>query len=178
MALNTELKNTFPYSELGDVSPEQYPSFTLDELRTLIVRFIVEVYHYTALGFLPEKCNIPMDRFHEGIEKFGSPRTITPEDEPRFTIEMMRQKKRTLYHKGILLGGILYNSSELSALNMPDVKHDIKYDDDDVSFIYLLDPRTNNYLYVPAVIPPADTIAGLSRYNYNYAKFMDKKEPK
>lgn len=54
-------------SRLPKTSEQEYPTYTLDELRRIITTYVVDVYHYQPHGDLPEYSNIPMIRYAEGI---------------------------------------------------------------------------------------------------------------
>lgn len=167
--LNKELIHKLPGSrksnpeELGDVNPEEHACLTLEEVRKIIARYITDVYHMKPHRGLAKECKVPIVSYLQGIEDWP-PRLVDSEDEPRFRMEMMRQYEVSYARDGISFEGIRYKSPALYELNIPGARYIIKYDDDDISKIFLLDPRLGEYVMVPAVEPPAATIAGWNRY--------------
>jgi len=166
-------------SKLGDIDPREYACYTLEEVISYTTRYITDVYHFKPHGGLPDYCNFPMARYKQGIELIsGEVRCVAPENEPAFRMEMRPQKMRGYTRDGVSLDGVKYKTPSLCDLNKRGEEYIVKYDDDDISYIHLLDPRTNEYVFVPAVNPPADICAGWNRYYYDWVKKRAKAEGK
>lgn len=135
--------------ERGDYPSEKLAAITLDDLMFLITKWIVDVYLVTphrALGVSPlakwselaSRQEIPLPAYPQQLEVItGIP------------------AKRTLFHYGIELEGLHYNSRQLqelrrrSGMNMP---VDLKLYEDDTGYIHVFDPQGKEYIKVPAVL--------------------------
>ncbi len=165
-------------SQLGDMKPEIYACYSLEQVERLAVKYIVDVYHFQGHTGLPSEAHTPMARYHQGIQATGFPSYIQPEDEERFRLEMMLQDKRAYRRTGIEFGAVRYQSPLLSDIINPKVELPIKYDKDDISQIRLLHPKTNELVIIPAVEPPAADIAGWNRFYYDWVREKLRKEGK
>lgn len=157
-------------ADLGDINPAHYARLTLAELEKIVIKWIVDIYHFDKHQGLPRYEPIPMARYLEGLEFGGLPLYVEPSDEQQFKLGLMHQAKRLYSRDGIRLKGIQYKTSELSDLIGTKQRHIIKYDNSDISKVYLLHPEKKEYIVVPAVSPKETEIAGMHRFYYNWIK--------
>ncbi|MDF0728652.1 transposase family protein [Cytobacillus sp. S13-E01] len=153
--------------ELGDYDAETEAIFTLEDITELLTTYIVDVYHHIVHKGLPEEFPTPTARYYQGIEVVGFPEFIPAADEGYYEIQLLPTEERMYSRDGVRMDNVYYASKENSTLiSKQKNKYKIKYDIDDISRIYLLDPSTHSYLELPAQNPPAESITGMSRSTY------------
>lgn len=153
--------------ELGEYVPDDEAKLTLSGLREILCRYIIDVYHFSVHKGLPRNANTPAARYIDGIKMAGFPEYISLQDKERIMMEMLPQDKKPYTRDGIRYKNVRYKSPKCSDLiNDREIKYTIKYDTDDISHIYVLHPKTSEYIEVPSVEPPADEIKGISRKLY------------
>lgn len=142
---------------------------TLDDLRELLVHYITDVYHHSEHAGLPLECNTPVARLYTAMDVMGSLPFIPEEDEIYYKIQMLPSEMRTYRKDGIRVENVKYASQETSRFISKSQKKNckIKFNVEDISKIYLLDPDSKEYIEVPSISPPADEIEGLSRKMYS-----------
>jgi putative transposase len=153
--------------DLGDYDPEKSAILTLKDLTELLAAYITDIYHYQPHSGLPLDENIPMIRYMEGLKRTGFPEFILESEEEFYRMEIMATDLRPYTRDGIRYENIIYGSPEFSDfIGCMGVKHKIKYDDDDISKINMLSPKTNSYVELPAVQPSFESVIGMNRYTY------------
>ncbi|WP_148630404.1 Mu transposase C-terminal domain-containing protein [Bacillus sp. E214] len=154
--------------ELGEYDAESEAIFTLDDIIELLTAYIVDVYHHSIQRGLPHDYPTPTARFYQGIDTLGYPEFISQEDEAYYSFELLPTDSRKYSRDGIRFGNVLYASPTASNLIRKNgEKLKIKYDIDDISRIFVLDPVSKSYLELGAVNPPVDQIIGMNRKMYN-----------
>ncbi|NVK19789.1 MAG: DDE-type integrase/transposase/recombinase [Methylocystaceae bacterium] len=122
---------------------------SLEKLDEVICQWIVDVHAVQ----MHEGINaIPLERWEEGVEIF--PPRLFSSSEDLDILLAGNQPQRRLHPQGIVFNRLRYNSPELSVMrnSLPQgVKVDFKFDHMDLGQIYVLDPRTEEYLPVPAL---------------------------
>ncbi|MEK3864577.1 Mu transposase C-terminal domain-containing protein [Paenibacillus sp. FSL H7-0716] len=141
---------------------------TLDNLRELLVHYITDVYHHKPHEGLPIECDTPVARLYTAMDTMGSLPFISEEDEPYYKLQLLPTDMRSYRQDGIRLDNVKYGSPETTRFISKKQKKNckIKFDDDDISKIFLLDPKSMLYIEVPAISPPAEAIQGMSRRLY------------
>ncbi|WP_307440033.1 Mu transposase C-terminal domain-containing protein [Paenibacillus sp. V4I3] len=141
---------------------------TLNNLRELLVHYITDIYHHDVHKGLPLECNTPCARYYQAIEIMGNPPFIKEEDEPYYKIQLLPSDMKSYKNDGIREENVKYASPETTRFisNKRKKNCKIKFDIEDISRIYLLDPESKSYIEVPSIYPPADEIAGMSRKLY------------
>lgn len=154
-------------SDLGDYDAEKEAIYTLEDIRELLITYIVDVYHHNIHKGLPLEYPTPAAMYYHGIDKYGYPEFVQKEEEEVFSLKLMAQDVRQYSRDGIRLDNVIYNSKETSYfITSPLSSYKVKYDLDDISFVYLLDPKTGEYNKILAQNPPADEIKNMSRRTY------------
>lgn len=144
----------------GGYPSEKEAALDLEVFTKILVKWIVEVYHVTP---------------HEGL-KGHTPLSVWQGQEGERVIELPAFPEqldtliavtatRTVFHYGIEFGNLFYNSTELQSINHCEEKNevvDIRAHEHDISYVHVLDPRTDEFFKVPAV----DQVyaAGLNRH--------------
>ncbi|WP_078543090.1 Mu transposase C-terminal domain-containing protein [Litchfieldia alkalitelluris] len=153
--------------ELGSYDAESEAVFTLSDIEEILITYIADVYHHQNHTGLPLEYPTPTLRYYYGIETGGYPDFIPHEEEREFGIKLLPTQKRLYTREGIRFRNIIYNSPTTSKyIGMQKGQFIIKYDDDDISSIYVLDPKTREYVFLPAQYPPADELKNLNYYTY------------
>lgn len=153
--------------DLGEYDAEKEAIFTLEDIKELITRYIVDVYHHNVHASLPLEYPTPAAMFYHGIDIFGYPDFIPKDEEGFYKIKLLAQDKRKYTKDGIRKDNVIYYSSETSKfITSPMTSYNIKYDIDDISYIYIQDPETGEYIKVYSQNPPSDDVKGMNRKTY------------
>jgi len=155
------------FREWGDYEPSKEAAYTLDDIRYFVTKYITDIYQCDVHEGLPPNENTPLIRYEEGLKKTGFPEFVNIAEEESFRIKLLPSTDKPYTRDGIRLGNVLYRTDELSHLiSSREIKYKVKYDDDDISRVYLLPPKSDTYVEVPAVIPSATELLGVNRYTY------------
>jgi len=158
-------------------NPANQARYTLEEARLILAKWIVDVYHYTKHSGLPSATPRPIDMYNEGIRIFGLPPYVDPLDEPQFRLNMMREVRREYKKYGIRFDNIEYKAPELSDLIGSRKKLIVKYDNSDISKVYVFHPVTKKYIVATgtAIKQRGLNLNGMSRFLYHWIQERDKK---
>lgn len=134
----------------GDYPAEDRAAITLENLVYLVTKWIVDIHivkRHRALG------DTPLAKWSESASR----RTIELPVYPQLLDVISGiPAQRTLFHYGIELEGMHYNSRQLQQLRRISGKNmpvDLKFYEDSISFIHVFDSESKEYLQVPAVDP-------------------------
>lgn len=150
----------------GDYPSEERAALTLEVFTEVLLRWIVDVYHQTPHRAL--KGNTP-----QFVWKNSESSAIF--DLPAFPrqLDLMvgHAATRSIFHYGIDYDSVRYSSTQLLAIrdsrrNTPLVA--IKAYDDDVGYIDVRDPKTDEYLRVPAM--DEEYARGMNRHVHTLVK--------
>ncbi|WP_338540621.1 Mu transposase C-terminal domain-containing protein [Paenibacillus tundrae] len=177
-SMNTKLIHNLPGStgsnivDRGERDPVKEAKLTLKELESIIVKYIVDIYHFETHRGLSEDCNVPFLKFQEGVESFGNPYFIDPQLKEYYHIELLPSELKPYTRKdGVTKDHIHYRDEKLSHLiNSREVKYKVKYDDDDLSHIYIQLPESKEFIEVFASSPSPEVLDGLNRYTWKKIK--------
>lgn len=131
----------------GDYPAEDNAVIDMETLLHLLTKWIVEVYNVTKHRGIGAR---PIDRWHDSADKRIIELPVYPQ---QMEVISGIPAKRTLFHYGIELDGIQYNSELLQTIrrrageNRPVT---LKYYEDTVSHIHVFDPFDKEYIKVPA----------------------------
>lgn len=140
-------------AERGDYSSEKNAALTLAELEHWLTIAITEYYHqkiHSGLSMSPiakYTAGILGDEHHKGCGYH--PRI---HNKRGFLIDFLPIERRTMQRHGFMLDHISYYSNALSPMIADRKKHEqfiIRRDPRDISCIYVLDKRSNEYLEIP-----------------------------
>ena len=157
-------------------NPADSARFTLDEATRILAKWIVDIYHYTDHSGLPLATPRPIDMYNEGTRIFGLPPYVDPLDEPQFKLNLMRECRREYMKYGIRFDNIEYKAPELSNFIGSRKKLIVKYDNSDISRVYVLHPETKKYVVATgtSVQERGLNLKGMNRYLYHWIKDRDK----
>lgn len=154
-------------TDLGDYKPEEEAKLTLNDIIEILTIYIVDIYHFSKHKSLPLYANNPMARYIEGIEKAGYPEFIYSQDEEIYKIELMSTIERPYTRDGLRLNNIIYQSEEfIKFIGGKHTKYKVKYDLDDISYVYIVNPDNKEYIKMFASNPPSYKLENMSLYTY------------
>lgn len=151
--INTGLIHRLPgtvfssVDERGDYPAEDNAVIDMKSLVHLMTKWVVDVYNVTTHRGVGAR---PIDKWIQSADRRIIELPVFPEQ-----LEVITgiPAKRTLFHYGIELDGLQYNSEQLQVLrrrtgeNLP---VQLKYYEDSVAHIHVFDPVLKEYLKVPA----------------------------
>ncbi|WP_409303947.1 Mu transposase C-terminal domain-containing protein [Peribacillus sp. SCS-155] len=153
--------------DLGDYDPEADAALTLEDLDKALVTYIVNIYHNEPHKGLPLDSSTPMTRYYDGLKERGYPEFISEDEETSFRIDLLPTENKPYTRDGVTLGNVQYRIAGLNHLiDKREKKYVVKFDIDDISKIFLLDPTTKEYIEIPAHKPSYETLEGMSRAIY------------
>lgn len=134
--------------ERGDYPSESLAAITLETLVQLITKWIVDVYNKS---------------YHRGIET--TPLAKWNESAPHRQIDLPVHPQsvevitgipatRTVFHYGIELDGLHYNSRQLREIRArkgQNIKVQLKFYEHSVDYVHVFDDAANEYIQVPAI---------------------------
>ncbi|MBF9221773.1 Mu transposase C-terminal domain-containing protein [Hymenobacter ruricola] len=147
--------------ERKDYDSEKKAALTLPEFEQWLTTFIVQVYHKRVHQGIQQA---PYDRYQEGIlgsvrqVGTGLPARLT--DELQVRVDFMPAEERTIQEYGVVIDHVFYYADVLRQyVNAPDPdapaksprkrRFVFKRDPRDISFLYFLDPATQQYHRIP-----------------------------
>lgn len=131
----------------GDYPAEDKAAIDLAKLTHLFMKWLVDVYNVTPHRGIGGR---PLDRWLESAAGRIIELPVYPQQ-----LEVMTgiPAKRTLFHYGIELGGLQYNSELLQSIRRRAGENrpvELKYYEDTVDHIHVFDPYAKEYIRVPA----------------------------
>ncbi|SFN90682.1 putative transposase [Formivibrio citricus] len=145
-------------TERGDYAAEERAVIDMETLIHLVTKWIVEVYNVTPHRGAGGR---PLDLW---LDSAAKEIIEMPTDPQQLELIGGIPAERTLFHYGIELDGLHYNSEQLQMIRRrfgKNIKLSLKYYADDVAHIHVLDPEDKTYLRVPAKLP--EYAQGLAR---------------
>lgn len=133
--------------ERGDYPSEKMAALTLRDLTFLITEWITDVYLLTkhrGIGMTP------LAKWDELAENRPIELPLSP---GQLEIVCGASATRTLFHYGIELDGVHYNSTRLQEFRRQtggNKKVSLKYYENSIDHIHVLDPKSMEYIRVPA----------------------------
>jgi putative transposase len=156
----------------GDYDPAKHAVITLSRLKTILRKWIADVYHQQCHRSIQ---STPVDKWTSSIR----PEDIRlPDESTNFDLVMGRVGEKVLTHRGIEHEGLFYNSEELTELRLregPKLRVEIRANDSDIGAIYVLHPSTSASYSVPAL--RQDYAQGLSLWQHKVIKRWQARDP-
>lgn len=133
--------------ERGDYPAEEKAVIDMHGLVHLVTKWIVEIYSVTVHRGIQAR---PLDRWLEAANRRIIELPVYPQQ-----LEVITgiPATRTLFHYGIELDGLHYNSDLLQAIRRRSGENKpvrLKYYEDTVAHVHVFDPDTKEYIKVPA----------------------------
>lgn len=175
--INQDLIHTLPGTtfsntrDRGDYPSEKLAAITLETLEHLLTKWIVDIYSVKRHRGIS---TTPLARWSE-IE---STRVIELPVYPQ-QIEVITglPARRTIFHYGIELDSVFYNSNQLQEIRKragANILVDLKFYEDDVSYIHVYDPFDEEYIKVLA--SDQENTHGIPRKVYKLIKHKAKQD--
>ena len=151
----------------GEYDSSENALLTLENVKEILTKYITDIYHFQKHEGLPVDSNSPMVRFYEGLNISGFPPFIEPEDEESFKISLLPTLQKPYTRDGVRIDNRIYRSNDLSHLiDKREVKYSMKYDIDDISYIYIKPPNEDSYVRVNIVSPSYESVEGMNAYTF------------
>lgn len=153
--LNEGLIHTLPGSvfsnpkQRGDYPSERKACIDMETLTHIIAKWIADIYHQTPHKTLKIA---PAVKWQEGLK--ARPSIELPADPQQLSVIMGIPAQRTLFHYGLEINGLYYNSIPLQTIRRQhgqNIRVELKYYEDNLGYVHVLDPTLKEYLQVPAI---------------------------
>ncbi|ETT50670.1 MULTISPECIES: Mu transposase C-terminal domain-containing protein [Paenibacillus] len=150
----------------GDLNPEKDAFLTLSQLRKILVHYFVDIYPLRPHKGLGNNMS-PMAKFRESVSEVGYPEWIDKSDEEKYKIDFLLTDQKPYTRDGVRWDNKIYKSDKCNDLvGTRKTKYTVKYDIDDISKIYLLHPKTKEFIELYCETPPYETVVGVNQYTY------------
>lgn len=153
--LNEELIHTLPGTvfsnpkQRGDYPSERTACIDMETLTHIIAKWIVDIYHQTQHKTLK---TTPAAQWQDGLKNRSG--IELPADPRQLSVIMGIPAQRTLFHYGVEINGLYYNSLPMQNIRRQqgqNVRVELKYYEDDLGHINVFDPIHKDYIQVPAI---------------------------
>jgi len=149
-----------------DYDPLKEALVTFNALEEIIHRWLLDVYAQTPHRGISET---PLDRWTREIKLYPAE---LPASAEALSAHLSKLVTRRVWHYGVQLhGDQLYQSSELQAMRRrygETLEVNVRYSGDDLKCIYVRDPETGNYFYVPNT--DLEEIGDLTEEQYEFIR--------
>ncbi|MFY3792083.1 Mu transposase C-terminal domain-containing protein [Ureibacillus sp. MALMAid1270] len=151
----------------GEYNSTENALLSLEDVKRILTRYITDIYHYQKHSGLPLDCNSPMARYYEGLKIAGLPDFIEPEEEEDYKVLLLPTMLKPYTKDGIRIDNRIYRSNAMSHLiDKREVKYLVKYDIDDISYVYIKPPNEERYVRVNIAFPTYDSVKGMNAYTF------------
>ena len=147
-----------PMDNVLNIDPREDAAITFTDFVKGLIRFVVDVYPFQLNS---RRLMTPFECFKESMDLLPPP--VFPTSFEQLDMIAAMSKTLTVGPGGVELLGLTYSSTDLHYLKRnvgSRFKTLIKWNPDDMSFIYLQDPKSTQWLPVPSIRP--DYTSGLS----------------
>lgn len=129
----------------GDNKPLRDAVMTETDLHELLHTWICDVYHQT-----PNRSTLRTPH-SLWLERINTAHQTLPASVEMLDVSLSSIENRTIFHYGVSLNNLNYNSPELQKLRKKygEIKVDLRWDRSNLGFVYVLDIHANVYLKVP-----------------------------
>lgn len=151
--------------ERGDYPAEDLACIDMETLVHLITKWIVDIYnvsYHRGIG------TTPLLKWMESAEKTIVELPVHPQS---LDVITGIPAKRTIFHYGIELDGLHYNSKILQEIRRragENIKVQLKFYEDDVGYVHVYDPHLKEYIKVESV--DQSYASGLNREIHRLSK--------
>lgn len=152
----------------GEYNSSKEAIYTLEDVNEYLIRYITDIYHHDIhTGIL---CT-PYEKYIEGLNIGGQNDIVLPnlEDELHFKISILPYEELAYSRLGFRLANVCYNLTNLKHLldrSKSKTLYKVKYDIDDISYVYVYDPIVERYVRLPATNPPEEVLKNMKRKTY------------
>ncbi|WP_025689624.1 Mu transposase C-terminal domain-containing protein [Paenibacillus zanthoxyli] len=158
----------------GEIDSEDEACLTLNQIRKIMNLYLTDIYPYEEhKGLSHTETPAPVLRYRAGIQEDGYPDWIDQQYEEKYKIEFMLTSKKPYTRDGVRWENKIYKCKEdKDLIAKRTVKYVVKYDLDDISKIYLLHPKKNEFVELRSVTPPYEELINVNQFSYK--KMMEK----
>ncbi|WP_025693122.1 Mu transposase C-terminal domain-containing protein [Paenibacillus zanthoxyli] len=150
----------------GELNPEKDAFLTLSQLRKILVHYLVDIYPLRPHRGLANNIS-PLVKYRESVNEVGYPEWIDKADEQKYKIDFLISDKKPYTRDGVRWDNKIYKSAKCAdIIGGREKKYTVKYDIDDISKIYLLHPKTKEFIELYCETPPYETVVGVNQYTY------------
>lgn len=138
-----------PKSNELRLDPSKDDCITFSDFVTGLIRFVVDAYPFELNS---RRLQTPFELFEEGMDLLPPPTFLSSTRQLDMIAAM--SKELTVAQGGVEFHGLSYSSSELSDLKRAvgsKFKTLVKWNPDDLSYVYLKNPRSDEWLVVPSL---------------------------
>lgn len=155
----------------GEYNSEAKACLTLEEIRNLIYRWIVNIYSQQIHSVTKRP---PIALWQEGLEIVEP---MLPESVQQLNLALTLETRRTLTHKGIEIFNQFYNSSALKALRERATVNypvNVRYDEENIGSVWVYDERHADFIQVPSTTPEYSEGLSARQHGYIRKKLIEK----
>lgn len=155
----------------GEYDSEGKACLTLEEIRTLIYRWTVDIYSQQIHSVTKRP---PIALWQEGLKTIEP---MLPESVQQLNLALTLETRRTLTHQGIEIFNQFYNSSALKALRERAPENYtviVRYDEENIGSIWVYDERSADFIRVPSTTPEYSDGLSFRQHRYIRQKLLDK----
>lgn len=147
-----------PEPNADRIDPKKDASIAFSDFLRGLIMFVVDVYPFEENS---RTLTTPFDRYQEGLEDMPPPMLASSLE----TLDLIAAKRasRMVGPGGVDILGLSYSSHELLALKKAvgsSFRTDVKWNLDNVSYLYVQNPKNGSWLPVPSLNP--EYTSGLS----------------
>ncbi|MEK5034934.1 hypothetical protein MKY96_26115 [Paenibacillus sp. FSL R7-0302] len=152
----------------GNINSEEDACLTLNQIRKIVNIYLTDIYPFEKHGGLKDSITpTPLLKYRAGIQEDGYPKWIDKCDEEKYKIDFLLTDKKPYTRDGVRWENKMYKiKDDKDLIAKRTVKYVVKYDIDDISKMYLLHPKREEFLELKCVSPPYEELLGVNRYTY------------
>lgn len=160
----------------GELDPEEEAFLTLSQLRKILIYYLTDIYPFKPHRGLGNHLT-PRLKYIESLQEMGYPHTLFEDEKERYKIDFLFTDKKSYTRDGVRWNNRIYKSDKCSdIIGTSKIKYIVKYDIDDISKIYLLHPKTNEFMELYCESPPYESVVGINQYTYKVIQKKARKE--
>lgn len=152
----------------GDINSEEDACLTLSQIRRIMNIFFTDIYPIEDhKGLAHTATPTPLLKYRAGINEDGYPDWIDRQDEDKYKIDFMLTDKKPYTRDGVRWKNKIYKcKDDKDLIAKRTTKYVVKYDLDDISRIYLLHPKTKEFIELKCFSPPYETLLNVNHFAY------------
>jgi len=156
-------------------NPLQDACIKFSDLNVALIKWVVDVHPFSINQRTLKR---PFDLMTEGLKKMPAPVFVKSLEGLEFFTSL--SKPVVVSHAGIEFQYLSYRSTELRNLvlqqSAPKFKTKIKYNPDDLGYIWVMNPKNNEWIKVPCM--HQEYASGLTLYQHKYIRAESKENLK
>jgi putative transposase len=145
------------------LNPRDTARITFSDLCKGLLKYFVDVHPFKVNSRTLER---PFDLFQESFEQ--TPPPLLPTNLEKLGIIAAHRKHLTVGNEGIVMPGLRFNSTDLQATRrqiQSTYKTVVKFDPEDLGYIYVQHPKSLEWMYVPNCHPEYADNLSMTQHN-------------